>query len=452
MTKKPFQAPINVVCGTDQANAGQLVAGWTPQVTDFWPNTLFDTREGTLRDSPMSTSTPALPTLNGTMHYIEVDGANLASWFGGKIGTLTTTGQNTKDMVVAPNNYVFYISDRRGNYSQSQAIAGSWPPLSQTKNETGEYGWNDLVNFPGNSTTGCPNGSLDQGEDADRTGVVYTYGANQTYLQAMGLPDTSSNPLAVGQIGIFTGLNGTGVIANNVCAAVPSYSTNGVWPMMLAATPYAARENPALFFRRAVKIAHASLLTTTGLCPGGNNCGLAFASENPLYVQGDFNANSASNGWGDPQIASSIAADAVTLLSDQWNDVNSFASPYSEALRNAVTSYYRTAIVAGATPYFSNPTGIVSRDYGTDGGVHNFLRYVENWSGQTLNYKGSIIYMYYSRQANSTFKCCNQVYQPPTRGYNFDTNFLTPALLPPRTPLFRDTNTTGWTRLILPLQ
>ena len=460
----PFQSTVGEVCGVDPASptvltttrnaaaaAGGVSGGtWVPSVYDFWPNTLFDTREGTLRDSPMSAS--ALPTLNGTMHYIEVDGKNLASWFGGKIGTLTTSGQSTKDPSVAPNNFVLYVSDRRGNYSKSQTIAGGWPPLSYTQNETGEYGWNDLVNFGTAATTGCPNASLDNGEDADKTSVLYTYGANESYIQGVGVPDTSSQPLGTGQIGVFATLKGTGVVANSVCAATPSYVPNGIWPMMVAANTNAARENPALFFRRAVKVVNSSLLTATGPCPGGNNCGLAVASENPVYVQGDFNANSGSNGFNDPEIATSIAADAVTLLSDQWNDVNSFTSPYAQTKRSAVTSYYRTAIVAGQTPYFSNPTGIVSQDYGTDGGVHNYLRYLEDWSGDTLNYKGSIIFMYYSRQANSTFKCCVQVYSPPTRGYNFDTNFLTPALLPPRTPLFRDTNTTGWTRLMLPQQ
>jgi hypothetical protein len=91
-------------------------------------------------------------------------------------------------------------------------------------------------------------------------------------------------------------------------------------------------------------------------------------------------------------------------------------------------------------------------DFGTDGGVHNFLRYIENWGGQTLNYRGSIISMYYNRQAVGLYKCCNTVYSPPTRGYNFDTEFLTPSNLPPRTPLFRDVNTTGFTQLLLPTQ
>jgi len=167
-----------------------------------------------------------------------------------------------------------------------------------------------------------------------------------------------------------------------------------------------------------------------------------------VYIQGDFNANSGGNNWSDPSIATSVAGDAVTLLSNQWNDENSFSSPYDLGARNGNTTWYRVAIIGGKSVSFPNPSG-TGQDYGTDGGVHNFLRYIENWGG-TLNYQGSIVNLFYSRQANGTFKCCNTVYSPPTRGYNFDINFLTPSLLPPRTPLFRDVNTTGWTRLLIP--
>jgi hypothetical protein len=223
--------------------------------------------------------------------------------------------------------------------------------------------------------------------------------------------------------------------------------------MMVAANTNSPRENAPLFFRRAVKIVNASLLTAVGTCPGGANCGLAIATENPAYLQGDFNSNSAGNDFTDPSIAASVAADAVTLLSDSWNDVNSFAFPYNSGNRAGISTDYRVAVVAGANPYFQNPTGVIYQDFGTDGGVHNFLRFLENWNG-TLSYEGSIVDLYYSRQANGTYKCgnINAVYQPPTRGYVFDSNFLTPALLPPRTPLFRDVNTTGWTRLLLPTQ
>jgi hypothetical protein len=466
--KKPFNLPVQArvdqACGVDPATGAfpvnwQTGGQWVPSVTDVWPNVLFDTREGTLRDVAMDNTKPvARPTLNGTMHYIELDTKNVASWFGGKLGAIKTTGQLTKDPAVAPNDYVVYISDRRGNNAGSQSITGGWPPLSYTKNETGEYGWTDIVNSPQNPTTGCPNYNLDTGEDENAgttfAGGLYYYGAAANYIHAAGAKNSTTNPLAPGQIGVFATLAANGLANNASCPTAPSYVTDNIWPMMVAANTDAARQNAPLFFRRAVKIVNGNFLTAVGPCPGGNSCGLTITSENPVYIQGDFNANSGGNGWSDPSIAASVAGDAVTLLSNQWNDVNSFSSPYSTSLRNGNTTWYRVAVIGGATNYFPQPSGsssVIGQDYGTDGGVHNFLRYIEAWGG-TLEYEGSIIDLFYSRQANGTFKCCNTVYSPPSRGYNFDTNFLTPALLPPRTPLFRDINTTGWTRLMLPSQ
>jgi hypothetical protein len=207
-----------------------------------------------------------------------------------------------------------------------------------------------------------------------------------------------------------------------------------------------------------VKIVDGNLLTGLGTCPGLVPCGLAIATENPAYIFDDFNANSAGGGFNDPNVGASVNADAVTLLSKNFNDVNTFAFPYAfssvtsgSPVRNATTTYYRTAILSGKGLSFPQPAG-TGQDFGTDGGVHNFLRYIENWSGQTLNYRGSIISMYANRQAIGAFKCCTTVYSPPSRGYNFDTEFLTPSLLPPRTPLFRDINTTGFSQLLLPTQ
>jgi hypothetical protein len=119
--------------------------------------------------------------------------------------------------------------------------------------------------------------------------------------------------------------------------------------------------------------------------------------------------------------------------------------------RAATTTWYRMAIIAGKGRPFPHPDTLY-QDFGTDGGVHNFLRYLENWSGQTLNYRGSIVSLFYNRQATGTYKCYTNVYSPPSRGYNFDVEFLQPTLLPPRTPMFRDVNITGFTRMTLPSQ
>ena len=472
-TNYPYQSQVQEACGVAsagvlaQTRSGVSTGGvygtastWLPQTYDTWNNTLFDPREGELRDTASSTLTPALPTLNGTMHYIELDANNLARWFGGAIGS---SGPLTKDPVVAPDNFVVYISDRRGNYDNGLTFAatGNWPPTSPTGNETGEYGWNDLVNSSA-SATGCPDNILETGENVDTPApapaLPFTYGANAKYIHAMGLGTSTSSQtiLNPGQYGIFSTLATAGAVTgtSTTCTTVPTYSntanSDGVWPMMVAGVANAARENPPLFFRRVIKLVNGSNLSAVGTCPTGVSCGLTIAMENPAYIQGDYNANIGGAGWGSAETPASLAADAVTLLSDQWNDANSFASPYSTALRNGTTSWYRLAILAGATVPFPQPTfGGVSADYGTDGGVHNFLRYIEAWGG-TLEYDGSIVDMYTSRQANGTFKCCNTVYSPPTRGYTFDNNFLNPTLLPPRTPLFRTVSTTGWTRVMAP--
>jgi hypothetical protein len=107
--------------------------------------------------------------------------------------------------------------------------------------------------------------------------------------------------------------------------------------------------------------------------------------------------------------------------------------------------------MAGKGIPFKQPTG-TPKDFGTDGGTHNFLRYLENWGAQTLYYEGSIASLYYNHQAVGLYKCCTTVYSPPTRGYQFDTNFLTPNLLPPLTPMLRTVNTIGFTQMLLPTQ
>ena len=59
-------------------------AAGTPS-TDYWPNVLFDTREGLQRDcGPGGTSNctgAGNVALGGVMYYIAIDAANLSQWF-----------------------------------------------------------------------------------------------------------------------------------------------------------------------------------------------------------------------------------------------------------------------------------------------------------------------------------------------------------------------------------
>jgi hypothetical protein len=455
-------------CGvTNSATPASQVYPTFP--SDYWPNSLFDVREGTLRDvaptgSVGTISYANMVPLGGVMNYIEIDANNLARYL---TGALPGSGTQAYDSSIAPNDYSVYVSDRRGNYIAT-APTTAWPPISPSGHETGEYGFEDFVNA--SNQYGCPNSTLDTGEDLDSLGssVFFTYGqdptqAAKTYAATYPTFSTlgGNGYYGAGSVAaVKTALVGTA--ATNALAPHPNCTVTspaGIWPFNYVIHENEARENPNMFFRRAVKIVNgANIGSVMNTCPGAVLCGLTITSENPVYVFGDFNCPSGCTGgtYNDPHIATSIGGDAVTLLSNSWNDINSFLSPYAQTNRSATTSYYRTAIISGKGISFPQPTGYtVSQDFGTDGGLHNFLRYIENWGangGQTLNYRGSLISLYYSRQAIGVFKCCTTVYSPPTRGYNFDTEFLTPTLLPPRTPLFRDVNTTGFTQLLLPTQ
>src|SRR5262249_46258750 len=146
--------------------------------------------------------------------------------------------------------------------------------------------------------------------------------------------------------------------------------------------------------------------------------GLTVVAENPVYVKGDYNANVGSSGFTGASAATSIIADAVTLLGNEWNDGESFDNPYSPNSRSRTTqAWYRVAIIGGKGKAFPQPVGTAA-DFGTDGGAHNFLRYLE--SGNQVNYMGSIATFFYNRQAVGIYKCCTTVYGAPTRNYSFD--------------------------------
>ena len=470
-----FNASTSTPCGTIPTTASKLFG------SDFWPNVLYDSREGELVDMaacgyPASAcSGSGNPTLAGSMYYVELDIANLAKCLTGTTAPFSTYCSWASNVTNANGEgYSIYFSDRRGEQRDPN------PPASVGTSTmlTGGYGFDDVVNAA--STSGCPasvtSPTLDSGEDlegdyinaADPVPLTFPrfYGnvlrTNPSsfwpFLQAGGTPTTYWN-LSIGS-GMST------VLANN-----PGCTSLGtLWPFAVTANIQGARENPAVFFRRALKIVNGSAISigTAAAC-NGQNCGLTIASENPVYVQGDFNNNPNTDGTfatptTDTHVATSILADAVTALSDNWNDVNSFIFPYNWAGRQALATTYRFAMMAGEGVPFRQPTRAIDVAEGTDGGVHNLLRYIENWntsssftanSATAINsyYLGSMVSTYYDHQAVAIWKCCNgSVYNPPKRNYTYDSDFLTPAKLPPLTPMLRDINTIGYTQMMLPTQ
>ncbi len=279
----------------------------------------------------------------------------------------------------------------------------------------GEYGFEDVVNLA--DANGAPNGVPDAGEDLNANNTLEVYG---------GVPR-----LPAGMVGVV------GLPANLAAGEAAGPLTVAARPNTIV-TAAVAKANRPVLFRRALKIVNGA----SGNLPAD---GLNITSENPVYVMGPYNATNAA--FAANHAPAAIIADAVTLLSPNWADQNSFANPNNPGARARTTTYYRFATISGKNRSFpwadANCGAACYQDYGTDAGTHNFLRMLEG-NGQTVNYRGSLVSFYFSRQAVGVYKCCVNVYSPPTRAYNFDTEFLNPDLLPPKTPMFRDINTTGF--------
>ena len=246
------------------------------------------------------------------------------------------------------------------------------------------------------------------------------------------------------------------ILPANLRTGVPIGAGSRPWTLITARD---ARSNPALLYRRALKVVNGAQAGSSSLTLLPANTGLTIVSENPVYVQGNYNTSTAGT-FGTTQTEhrpSAVIADAVMMLSNNWNDIRSFRSPHDpqnvsgQGGRPGATTWYRMGIVSGKGLSFQQPTAFACyQDFGTDGGAHNFLRFIENWGGSTLNYRGSIISFFTSRQGVGTYKCCTNVYSPPTRGYNFDVEFLQLNLLPPKSPAFRDANTLTFRQVLRP--
>lgn len=398
---------------------------------NWLPINFYDSREGEPRDAGTRGGTLCSPV--GVMNAVELDVGNLWLWLQGTAGTPFAGGSGTSVNSVKDKGYILYFSDHRG------MIADPDPPYLGTM--SGSSLLEDVVNS--GSAAGRPDGVLEptvyygfSPEDVDQSGTL-----NQQGAQFIGA--------------------GFGVPAANV---TQPYYISGLTAGINC--PTTGEVNLVTGPRHVLRLVDGGMnAAAVSYVPGtnvvqANSIGFTVASEEPVYVLGDYNSGIADPFWSGggnntQHSASAIIADSVTLLSNPpspstlpvanrgWTDAGSFNFPgdvtSAATTRKGNNSYYRLAIAAGKSIPFPQPAW-GGQDFGTDGGMHNFLRYLENRgaNGATVNYVGSQISMYYSQYATGTFKCCNVVYGAPTRNYFFDTLFLNPANLPPGTPMFQD--------------
>ena len=149
--------------------------------------------------------------------------------------------------------------------------------------------------------------------------------------------------------------------------------------------------------------------------------GLTVATGRPLYVWKDYNQlDNANLGTANTSTSrpASLVGDAITILSDNWQDVKSHS--LNGAAATTVNAAFLTGVVETTKGHYS-------------GGMENFPRFLESWGPTIFTYNGSMIKMFPSLYATNVWGKPN-VYDPPARNWAYDANFNESTKLPPKTP------------------
>lgn len=369
---------------------------WSSRVVIVpFPIQLFDTREGNRADDSDDLSSDYVYR-NGVMSMVDIDVANLRNFLNGSYdGKLPATtpfalsnGNVGLKSTNVPSNrgWVVYFSDRRGDY-----------------NFDGTYEMEDVNPFT----------NLKVDEDTDNSGTIDTDYTNEA-------PPQDSE--------VEAGL-----------ASVTDHRYN----------------------RRAARLINGKSV------PGNynttipeNTTGFTFAAENGVYVKGNYNVSSVAVAGGSDvtpskdyapnngslHIPAAVVGDAVSILSNNWNDAQSFVHPNDQTKRMATDTQLRFAMISGdsLTGVAPNPSTTYE---GLNGGLHNFKRFLETWTSKRLNYSGSLINIYNSFNSNGRYKCCETVYHPPIRDWTFEDSYTDPNRLPPATPFVYFITFTGFERV-----
>jgi len=156
---------------------------------------------------------------------------------------------------------------------------------------------------------------------------------------------------------------------------------------------------------------------------------LTVVTDNPLYTLGDYNKTNKK--------AAALFTDALTVLSNNWNDAHS-----NQNLSNRVAG--NTTVNAA---FLTGNTETTLGHY--NGGLENLPRFLEKWSGKTFTYRGSMVDLWFSEQATGAWVYGSPQYEAPDRDWAFDLAFLDPNNLPPGVPQINTVLKVSWLQRIV---
>ncbi len=164
--------------------------------------------------------------------------------------------------------------------------------------------------------------------------------------------------------------------------------------------------------------------------------GVTVVTDQAAFVQGDYNVDGST--WR----PASFLSDSLNVLSDAWNKTghDQTSRPSAGANngwsgRGASNTEINAAFLSG-TDTTGGADGTAGQNGAYNGGLENYPRFHENWSGKTLTYQGSFVSLGEPQHATGSWHYGAPVYTAPNRNWSFDTRYYDPSNLPPLAPRF----------------
>lgn len=203
---------------------------------------------------------------------------------------------------------------------------------------------------------------------------------------------------------------------------------------------YVDIKNPGLDSKNlgAVRLVNGPSVPNRPTLANDQASGFTFATNAPLYVKGNYNADGTLPSDGslitvpeknEPPAA--LVADAVTVLSPTWDDSKSSGKP-NKAMEIAA------AIITGIVPTDKNNKNTWS------GGLNNLVRMLENWDNVKMGFRSSMVVLFESEVATGLWNA--SVYNPPDRLFGLNQLFAQ-GKHPPGTPTTRTYRKIGYRKL-----
>lgn len=230
---------------------------------------------------------------------------------------------------------------------------------------------------------------------------------------------------------------------------------------------HTAKNGPVVFFtvlgansntqnNYGVRIFGSSPLPFPSPAASGDPTGITVVSDQAVYVAGDYNVAGTYTIGG---TAASYAEQPAAMIGDSINVLSNSALPTPNPTPNNCTNDCQSILTLGSRTASNtniNAAFIGGVDVTTannyNGGFENYPRFHESWSGDTLTYLGSYVSLGTPSHVDGIW-CgtggvsgpsptptpgtgnCN-IYNPPTRAWDFDSSFNNVKYLPPMTPTF----------------